>query len=143
MLTAGSLVVFTAYAARTYKPLRDLARQSAAVSRAGARADRIAELLASDDALRDRPGAYAGPRARGALELEHVSFAYAHNRRALDDVSLAIEPGERVAVVGPSGAGKGTVARAIAGSSRASPRAARPRRGHRPRKSRPARATVG
>jgi ATP-binding cassette, subfamily B, bacterial len=113
-LTPGSLVVFATYAARTYKPLRDLARQSSAVSRAGARAERIAELLATDDALRDRPGAYAGPRAAGALEFENVSFAYTADRSALRDVSLSLPPGRRVAIVGRSGAGKSTLAALIA-----------------------------
>src|SRR5262249_19490534 len=109
-----SLVVFATYAAKTYKPLRDLARQSSAVSRAGARAERIAELLATDDALRDRPGAYAGSRAVGALEFEHVSFAYTADRSALRDVSLTLAPGQRVAIVGRSGAGKSTLAALIA-----------------------------
>jgi ABC-type multidrug transport system fused ATPase/permease subunit len=113
-LTAGSLVVFAAYAGRTYKPLRDLARQSAAVSRAGARADRIAELLATDDGLRDRPGAYAGARADGAVQFDGVSFAYTSDRPALDDVSLSLAPGQRIAIVGRSGAGKSTLAALLA-----------------------------
>jgi ATP-binding cassette, subfamily B, bacterial len=113
-LTPGSLVVFAAYAARTYKPLRELARQSATVSRAAARADRVAELLATDDALRDRPGAYAGERARGAIQFERVSFAYGPGRPALADVSLTLEPGQRVALVGRSGAGKSTLAALLA-----------------------------
>ena len=99
---------------RTYKPLRELARQSAKVSRAAARADRIAELLATDDALRDRPGAYSGPRADGAVELDGVSFAYPGGR-GLQDISLSLEPGEpRVALVGRSGAGKSTLAALVA-----------------------------
>jgi len=113
-LTPGSLVVFATYAARTYKPLRDLARQSSAVSRAGARAERIAELLATDDALRDRPNAYTGPRAAGALEFDNVSFAYTPDRPALRDVELSLAPGQRVAIVGRSGAGKSTLAALIA-----------------------------
>ena len=112
-LTAGSLVVFATYASRTYKPLRELARQSAKVSRAAARADRIAELLATDDALRDRPGAYSGPRADGAVELDGVSFAYPGGR-GLQDISLSLEPGSRIALVGRSGAGKSTLAALVA-----------------------------
>jgi ABC-type multidrug transport system fused ATPase/permease subunit len=113
-LTAGSLVVFAAYAGRTYKPLREIARQSAKVSRAAARAERISELLATDDALRDRPGAYTGERAVGAVAFENVSFGYATGRPALDDVSLTLDPGARVAVVGRSGAGKSTLAALVA-----------------------------
>jgi energy-coupling factor transporter ATP-binding protein EcfA2 len=79
-----------------------------------ARAERITEILATDDRLEERPDAYNGLAARGAIELDSVSFAYEPDRPALVNVSLRIEAGTRLALVGRSGAGKSTVAALIA-----------------------------
>src|SRR4051794_7649965 len=113
-LSVGDLVVFATYAQRVNRPLRDIAREWTKVAKTLARADRIGELLALDDVLEDRPGAYSGPRAKGAIELDHVDFAYEDGRVALRDVSLKIAPGERIAIIGPSGAGKSTMSSLIA-----------------------------
>ena len=102
-LTVGDLVVFATYAQRVNRPLRDIAREWTKVAKTLARADRIGELLALDDVLVERHGAYSGPRAEGAIELDNVSFGYEDGRVALRDVSLRIEPGERIAIIGPSG----------------------------------------
>jgi ATP-binding cassette subfamily B protein len=113
-LSPGDLVVMASYTRRVYKPLRDIARQASRVSRAMARADRVAEILAADQVLVERPTAFGGARARGALEFDGVSFAYETGRPALVDLSLRIAAGERVAFVGRSGAGKSTIAALIA-----------------------------
>jgi ATP-binding cassette, subfamily B, bacterial len=113
-LSPGDLVVFSSYTRRAYRPLRELARELGRVARAMVRVERIAEILAADDVLPERPGAFAGGRARGEIELQHVSFAYDPDRPVLDDLTLRIEPGSRVAIVGPSGAGKSTLGALVA-----------------------------
>jgi ATP-binding cassette subfamily B protein len=109
-LSPGGLVVMVAYARRIYRPLRSMAREWVRLSRAMARAERVAEVLSAEDVL--DPGGRAKPlgNAKGSLEFDQVSFAYDVERTALTDVSLTIPAGRRVAVVGRSGAGKSTLA---------------------------------
>ncbi len=109
-LSPGDLVVMSSYTRRLYKPLRDIAKEASRVARAMARAERVAEVLSTDELVEDRPGGYAGPRAAGEVVLEAVSFAYTPGRAALKGITLRIPAGRRVAVVGRSGAGKSTVA---------------------------------
>src|SRR3954470_22023656 len=113
-MSLGSLVVFVQYSRKVYAPLKDIAKQSSRIAKRMARADRIAEVLGADQLLEDRAGAAAGGRAAGRVALEGVSFAYEPARPVLRDVSLAVEPGEHVAVVGASGAGKSTIGALIA-----------------------------
>ena len=113
-LSAGDLVVFVSYTNRLYRPLRDIARQSSRASRAMARLDRIGEILASDEVLRERPGSFAAGRARGDVELRGVGFDYEPGRPALVDVSMRLPAGSRLALVGASGAGKSTVGALVA-----------------------------
>jgi ATP-binding cassette, subfamily B, bacterial len=113
-ITPGALVVFVQYSRKVYSPLKDIAKQSSKVARRMARADRVAEVLSADQVLEDRPGAAAGGRAAGQVALDRVSFAYDPARPVLEDVSLHVRPGEHVAVVGASGAGKSTIGALIA-----------------------------
>jgi ATP-binding cassette subfamily B protein len=113
-ITPGDLVVFTSYAAKTYRPLRDIARQLGKVSQSMVRADRVAEILATDSDLEERRDVFHGDRGRGEVAFQDVSFSYATGQPALHDVSLRIPPGSRIAIVGPSGAGKSTFAALIA-----------------------------
>ncbi|MBM2821282.1 MAG: transporter related [Thermoleophilia bacterium] len=116
VLTPGDLVVFVSYAGKTYRPLRDIARQAGKASRSFARAERLAEVLASDEALSESKRSDLGlpARAHGTVELRDVEFGYTPGRPALGGVSLTVAPGTRVAVVGPSGAGKSTLGALIA-----------------------------
>jgi ABC-type multidrug transport system ATPase subunit len=113
-VSPGELIVMYTYARRIDRPLRRLARGAGKASRSLAHAESVAEVLAAEEALVDRPGAYRGPRARGELELRDVSFAYAPGRPAVSGLSLRIPAGQKLALVGPPGAGKSTAAALMA-----------------------------
>jgi ATP-binding cassette, subfamily B, bacterial len=113
-VSPGELVVMVAYTKRLSRPLRDLARQAARVTRALARADRVAEVLGSGEALEERPGAYRGARAGGAIALEDVDYSYERDRPVLRGFTLRVPAGQRLRLAGPSGAGKSTVAALVA-----------------------------
>jgi ATP-binding cassette subfamily B protein len=109
-VSPGDLVVMVAYARRIYRPLRSMAREWVRVSRAMARAERVAEVLSAEDVLEAGGRAQPFGNAQGSLEFDRVSFAYEAARQALSNVTLKIPAGQRVAVVGRSGAGKSTLA---------------------------------
>jgi ATP-binding cassette subfamily B protein len=108
-LTVGLLLVFLAYVGSLYRPIKSLSKLSYVISRGNASAERIRSILGEDPEIADRPDAVPLRRIRGQVRFERVSFAYGREQ-VLDDVSLAIEPGEVVAVVGRTGAGKSTLA---------------------------------
>ena len=113
-LTAGLLVVFVLYLGKMYKPIRELSKMTDTYSRAVVGWDRVNDFLEIDVSVRDRPDARPAPRLRGAIQFEHVTFAYSADRRALDDISLCIPAGAIAAIVGPTGAGKTTLINLIA-----------------------------
>ena len=113
-LTAGALVVFLLYLSKMYKPIRELSKLSDTYSRALVAFDRINTFLGVDIEVRDQPGAKRAFRFRGAIEFDHVSFAYSPDRPILTDVTFKIPAGTIAAVVGPTGAGKSTLINLIA-----------------------------
>ena len=113
-LTPGQLLVVVTYARRVYRPLRNIAREASRVSKSLARADRVAEILVADDVLPDAPHGYHGARATGEVQLDRVVFGYEPERPALQELSLLVPAGQKLAVIGRSGAGKSTIAVLVA-----------------------------
>jgi ATP-binding cassette, subfamily B, bacterial len=109
-LTAGALVVFLLYLGKMYKPMRDLSKMADVVSKAMVGAERIKEVIQTEHESRDLPGARPAPKFKGEVTFDRVTFGYQDERPVLKDVSLTIKPGQFVALVGPTGGGKSTLA---------------------------------
>ncbi|WP_244179042.1 ABC transporter ATP-binding protein [Streptomyces rubellomurinus] len=113
-LTLGELLVFVALLGRLYGPIRGISRLSNGFYSAAAAAERIIELLDQRPQVADPPVPLRPPRGRGAVAFDGVWFRYPGTTRvALYDVSFRAEPGETVALVGESGAGKSTAAKLL------------------------------
>jgi ATP-binding cassette subfamily B protein len=113
-LTPGDLVLFAAYTVAMYRPYRQFARQSAKVGRTFACADRLTTIMQKPIFAPDRPGAIRATDVAGDIVFESVSLKSAKKARGgrakiLDDLSLHVKPGSRVAVVGENGSGKSSL----------------------------------
>jgi ABC-type multidrug transport system fused ATPase/permease subunit len=108
-LSLGSLVVFLSYLASLYVPIQGLGRLASTFQRALVGAERVVEILDAPISHDERSGAPPLGRVRGELAFDRVRFGYTPETPVLRGVSFGVSPGEFVALVGPSGAGKTTV----------------------------------
>jgi ATP-binding cassette, subfamily B, bacterial len=112
-LSVANLVLFVFLTMQLYRPITELNRQLEGFRNAQAATDRIFEVLNTPIDVVEAPNARVPERPRYDLALEHVTFAYDPGRPVLHDVSMDLRDGSVVALVGPSGAGKTTIANLI------------------------------
>ncbi len=108
-LTLGTLVAFIAYMQRFFWPIRELAERYTMLQGAMASSERIFDILDQPEEVVDSPDAAPLDEVRGAIRFDHVWFAYQGEHWVLRGLDFSIAPGERVAIVGPTGAGKSTM----------------------------------
>jgi ABC-type multidrug transport system fused ATPase/permease subunit len=113
-MTLGALLVFLTYLNGLYSPIRGLSKLVNSLHGASAGAERIIELLDERPSVSEPLWPAELDRATGELVIEDVGFQYpGHERAALDGVSLTVQPGESIALVGASGAGKSTIVKLL------------------------------
>lgn len=108
-MTPGDVLIFASYLTNMYRPIRNLARLSTQFSKAMISAERITEILEMEPDIQDDPQAIEAFNLKGEIVFEDVSFDYGNGKGVLRNVSLTISPGQRVALLGASGAGKSTI----------------------------------
>lgn len=112
-LTSGSLIAFLVYAVNLSNPMKRLSKVYGNIQKALAAAERVFEVLDTEPEIKDLPGAVNLPTICGEVAFDNVSFAYKEDELALKDVTILAKPGQMIAIVGPSGAGKTTIANLI------------------------------
>lgn len=109
VLTLGQLLMVMAYLAQLYGPLETISKKVADIQSSLASAERAFALLDEVPDVVEAPDARPLVRARGAVELRNVAFAYDSEHRVLQDISFVVPPGSRVGIAGTTGAGKTTL----------------------------------
>ena len=105
----GDLVLVVGYLTNMYKPIRQLAKLSTDFSKAMASAERVSEILDIEPEIQDRPDAIPAKGLKGEIVFRDVSFDYGDGKDVLRHVSFSVSPGQTLALVGVSGAGKSTI----------------------------------
>lgn len=113
-LTLGIVVSFLSYVTRFFQPIRELSQLYTTMQSAMAGGERVLELLDTQPAVDDKPGALDIPLIEGSVEFRDVTFEYREDEPVLRDINLIIEPGQTVALVGPTGAGKTSISNLVA-----------------------------
>ena len=113
-LTAGVLVAFLIYVDRFFEPIREMAERYNIFQATMAASERIFGLMDTNPDLLDAPDAITLPTGAGRVDIEDVHFSYKKGEQVLNGVTINAEPGQTIALVGETGAGKSTIIRLIA-----------------------------
>lgn len=108
-VTIGVIVAFMSYVSRFFVPIREMSQLFTTLQSASAGGERVLDLLDTEPVVEDRPDAVDVEIIEGRVEFRDVSFSYRSDVEVLHGVSLVAEPGETIAIVGPTGAGKSTI----------------------------------
>lgn len=108
-LTVGQLTCFLSYANQYTKPFNEISGVVTELQNALACAARIFELIEEEPQIPDVQGARELTDVQGRVELSHVAFSYVPDRKLIEDLNLTVQPGQRIAIVGPTGCGKTTI----------------------------------
>ena len=109
VVSLGLVVTFLAYVQRFNQPIQQISVLWTNIQNAIAGAERIFDILDEDPSVQSKPGAQDMPEIIGKVEFEHVSSAYKIDEPVLHDVNFIADPGQTIAIVGPTGAGKTTI----------------------------------
>lgn len=109
IVSVGVIATFVIYIFKFFRPMRGVAMLYNQLQSAFAGAERIFEVLDAPASVKDQPGALRLSGIKGAVKFDRVSFEYEKGKPVLTDISLEAEPGQTVALVGPTGAGKTTI----------------------------------
>ena len=112
-LSAGALVAFFLYLGRLFQPIQLLVQQYNTYQQGQSSITKLRALVDTEPEVVEAPGASELPPIEGRIAFEHLSFGYLPDRLVIEDVDLVIEPGQTVAFVGPTGAGKSTLAKLV------------------------------
>jgi subfamily B ATP-binding cassette protein MsbA len=112
-VTLGTVIAFVGYLWMFYGPVNNIARVSDTIQRSLAAAERIFEVLDTEPDLADSPNAVQMPDIEGRVEFENVSFRYSSGEEVLKEIGITAKPGQIVALVGRSGAGKSSIVNLI------------------------------
>ncbi len=112
-LAVEDIVAFLLYLAMFYGPITAVGGIVETIQTSLAGAERVFEVLDTEPDIQDKPQAYALPLAQGELRFENVTFSYATGETVLEDISFKVKRGETLALVGPTGVGKTTIASLI------------------------------
>jgi ABC-type multidrug transport system fused ATPase/permease subunit len=108
-VTTGTLVAFLAYVSQFFEPIRNLSRLYNTMQAAMSGAERVFDIIDTPPLVQEREGATTMPTIRGEIEFRDVTFEYVADQPVLKDVSFTAKPGQSIALVGPTGAGKSTI----------------------------------
>jgi subfamily B ATP-binding cassette protein MsbA len=108
-MTIGELTVFLTYLSKFFKPVQDLAKMGTTIAQTAVGIERVQTILNTDTVIPERPDAREPSTLKGAIEFEHIAFAYDPKAPVLKDVQAKIAAGQFVGIVGPTGGGKSTI----------------------------------